>query len=96
MIKFVSDLWQVVFSPGTSVFSTNKTDRHDITESGVKYNNTIVDKVCQLLASSPLLHRITLDSLSHNKMAHQDALETEIVFTVVFSILKFTLNKPAY
>jgi len=29
-------------------------------------------------------------------MAHQDALETEIVFTVAFSILKFTLNKPAY
>ena len=33
VIKFVSDLWQVGgFFPGTPVSSTNKTDRHDITE----------------------------------------------------------------
>jgi hypothetical protein len=33
VIKFVSDLRQVCgFFPGTSVSSTNKTDRHDITE----------------------------------------------------------------
>jgi hypothetical protein len=33
MIKFVSDLRQVGgFSLGTPVSSTNKTDRHDITE----------------------------------------------------------------
>jgi hypothetical protein len=34
VIKFVSDLRQVGrwFSPGTPVSSTNKTDRHDITE----------------------------------------------------------------
>jgi hypothetical protein len=33
VIKFVSDLQQVgVFFPGTPVSSTNKTDRHDITE----------------------------------------------------------------
>ena len=33
MIKFVSDLRQVGwFSTGTPVSSTNKTDRHDITE----------------------------------------------------------------
>ena len=33
MIKFVSDLWQVGgFSMGTPVSSTNKTDRHEITE----------------------------------------------------------------
>jgi len=33
VIKFVSDLWQVDgFFPGTPVSSTNKTDRHDITE----------------------------------------------------------------
>jgi hypothetical protein len=31
--KFVIDLWQVRwFSPDTLVFSTNKTDRYDITE----------------------------------------------------------------
>jgi hypothetical protein len=33
MIKFVSDLQQAGgFCPGTPVSSTNKTDRHDITE----------------------------------------------------------------
>ena len=33
VIKFVSDFRQVGwFSPGTPVFSTNKTDRHNITE----------------------------------------------------------------
>jgi hypothetical protein len=33
VIKFVSDLRQVgVFSPGTPVSSTNKTDCHNITE----------------------------------------------------------------
>ena len=34
MIKFVSDLREVggLFSPGTPVSSTDKTDRHDITE----------------------------------------------------------------
>ena len=30
VIKFVSDLRQVVVSPGTPVSSTNKTDRHGI------------------------------------------------------------------
>jgi hypothetical protein len=28
------------FSPGLPVSSTNKADRHDITESGVKYHQT--------------------------------------------------------
>jgi hypothetical protein len=32
MIKFVSDLRQVGGFPGTLVSSTNKTDRHDITD----------------------------------------------------------------
>jgi hypothetical protein len=42
-IKFVSDLWQVCgFSPGTLVSSTNKTERHDITEILLKVtSNTI-------------------------------------------------------
>jgi hypothetical protein len=35
VIKFVSDLQQVVFS-GPSVFFTNKTDRHDIAEIFLK------------------------------------------------------------
>jgi hypothetical protein len=37
MIKFVSDLRQGrLFSHGTPVSSTNKTDRHDITEKLLK------------------------------------------------------------
>jgi hypothetical protein len=32
MIKFISDLQQVVVFPGIPVSSTNETDRHDITE----------------------------------------------------------------
>ena len=33
VIKFVSDLRQVdSFAPGVPVFSSNKTDRHDVTE----------------------------------------------------------------
>jgi len=28
------------FSPGIPVLSTNKTDRHDIAESGVKHHNS--------------------------------------------------------
>jgi hypothetical protein len=43
VIKFVSDLWKVgVFSQGTPVSSTNKTDHHDITEILLKVTlNTI-------------------------------------------------------
>ena len=36
VIKFVSDLRQVCFSQGTPASSTNKTDRHDITEISLK------------------------------------------------------------
>ena len=45
-IMFVSDLWQVGgFSVGTSVSSTNKTDRHDIVEIFLKLAlNTINPK----------------------------------------------------
>ena len=39
VIKFVSDLWQIWFSPGTPVSSTNKTGCHNIVESGVKHHN---------------------------------------------------------
>jgi hypothetical protein len=42
VIKFVSDLRQLRFSPGTPVSSNNKTDRHDITEILLKVTlNTI-------------------------------------------------------
>ena len=37
MMKFISDLRQVGgFPPGTPVSSTNKTDRHDISENFLK------------------------------------------------------------
>jgi hypothetical protein len=44
VIKFISDLRQVGgFRPGTPVSSTNKTDRHDITEILLKVAlNTII------------------------------------------------------
>jgi len=42
LIKFVSDLRQSCFSPGTPVSSTNKTDRHDIPKILLKVTlNTI-------------------------------------------------------
>jgi hypothetical protein len=41
VIKFVSDLRQVRFSPGPPVSSINKTDCHDITEIILKPNQTI-------------------------------------------------------
>jgi hypothetical protein len=42
VIKFISDLRQVGVFPGTPVSSTNKTDRHDITEILLKVTlNTI-------------------------------------------------------
>jgi hypothetical protein len=47
VIKFVSDLREVGawFSPGNPVFSTNKTDRHDIAEILLKVAlNTIKQK----------------------------------------------------
>jgi hypothetical protein len=43
VIKFVSDLRQVWFSPGTPVFSNNKTDRHDITEILLKRALTTIN-----------------------------------------------------
>ena len=41
VIKFVSYLQQLWFSPGTPVSSTNETERHDITEILLKVLNTI-------------------------------------------------------
>jgi len=42
VIKFVSDLRQVGFSPGNMVSCTNKTDRHDVPEILLKMTlNTI-------------------------------------------------------
>jgi hypothetical protein len=47
--KFVSDLLQVWFSLGTPVSSTNKTDRHDITEILLKVALNIIKLITDLL-----------------------------------------------
>jgi hypothetical protein len=45
VIKFVSDLRQVgVFFPGTLVSTTNKTDRHDVTEIFLKVALNIINQ----------------------------------------------------
>jgi hypothetical protein len=62
VVKCVSELWW--FSPGTQVSSTNKTDRHDITEILLKVAlNTINQQSnCMLLFRRTLTFcgRITL------------------------------------
>ena len=47
VVKFVSDLRQVgrLFSPGTPVSSSNKTDRHDITEILLKVALSTIDQI---------------------------------------------------
>jgi hypothetical protein len=47
VIKFVSDLRQVGrwFSPGTPVSSSNKTDRHDITEILLKVALSTINQI---------------------------------------------------
>ena len=48
MIKFVSDVRQVRFSPGTPVSSTNETDRLDITEILLKVALNTINPTNQL------------------------------------------------
>jgi hypothetical protein len=56
-IKFASDLWHGrCFSPGTPVSSTNKSDRHDITE--------ILSKVGKIPEKTTDLSQVT-DKLYH-------------------------------
>jgi hypothetical protein len=50
--RLVSDLRQVKFSPGTSVFSTNKTDRHDITEILLKVALNTIKQTNQKVVST--------------------------------------------
>jgi hypothetical protein len=60
MIKFVSDLCQVGgFSPGTLVSSTNKTDRHDITEILLKVALNTITSLRRLVL--PLMAYLILD-----------------------------------
>ena len=48
MIKFVSDVRQVGFSPGTPVSSTNETDRLDIAEILLKVALSTINPTNQL------------------------------------------------
>ena len=69
VIKFVSDMAGQWFSPGTPVSSTNKTDRHDITEILLKVvlNTITLVKVVVLYQGPPFtqifLHTLTLNNL---------------------------------
>ena len=63
MIKFVSDLLGRWFSPGPPVSSTNKTDRHDMTEILLKVAfNTIkqTNKLKILFIQDPGLFRVQI------------------------------------
>jgi hypothetical protein len=60
VIKFVSDLRQVCFSLGTPASSTNKTDRHDITEISLK---AVLDLNKERAYVIPLVRPITIPHL---------------------------------
>ena len=63
VIKFVSDLGQVWFSPGPSVSSTNKTDRLDITEILLKVALNIIKQTNILkLIELPGIHNVVKPS----------------------------------
>ena len=74
VIKFVSDLWLVWFSPGTPVSSNNKTDRHDITEIllEVALNTITLTPLCQsrVIVGNPQL--ITFRLLSNSSWLRFD------------------------
>jgi len=64
MIKFVMDLWQVGGIPGPPVSSTNKTDRHGITEILLKVAlNTIMQSIRIFLCSEKMAWNITFHGL---------------------------------
>ena len=91
MIKFVSDLRQVGrwLSPGTLVSSTNKADRHDITEillkvaiSTIKQTNNCTDDnkmnpvIDQILLNIPLVNNYQVnDYRSHQTIEYKHRLQ---------------------
>jgi hypothetical protein len=68
VIKFNSDLRQVSFSVGTPVSSTNKTDRHNITEILMKVASIDFD-ICKLSSSRLLTLSQSRMIVSSNIMA---------------------------
>jgi hypothetical protein len=79
VIKFVSDLRQVGrwFSPGPPVSSTNKTDRHDITEILLKVVlNTIKQTNIQCSWKQ-----------TENSRSMQDATRSRIIFSFLNAVI---------
>jgi len=68
-IKFVSDLPHRWFSPGPSVSSTNRTDRHDITKILLK---VAINTIKQTNKQKHTKNRIFMNLKSH---------ETDMMFT---------------
>ena len=63
VIKFVSDLQQVAFYPGTSVSSTNKPDRQDITEILLK---VALNTITLILESKFVFHGLLAMNSQHD------------------------------
>ena len=102
VIKFVSDLRQVggflrilQFPPGTPISSTNKSDRHDITDillkvalNTIKQTNNLGWFVSGLLQVGGFLRVLPISST--NKTDHHDI--TEILLKVALNTIKQTNN----
>jgi len=74
VIKFACDLWQgMLFSPGTLVTSTNKTDRHNITEILLKVG----------------LNTTTPHRQKHSITYYQTSIPTLVQTSTRFSLLEF-------
>jgi hypothetical protein len=65
VIKFVGDLRQVWFSPGTTVSSTNKSYRHDITEILLKVTLNTTTLTLQAVNLTYFYNQIVIVSYSN-------------------------------
>jgi hypothetical protein len=76
VIKFVSDLRQVgVFFPGTLVSTTNKTDRHDVTEIFLKVAlNTINQPANQMFAFTESFDKFNYHTITATTAPRSDIL----------------------
>ena len=94
VIKFVSDLRQVGgFFPGTLVSTTNKTDRHDVTEIFLKVAlNTINQPANQMFAFTESFEKtktseeyvFTITNLLISNYWHTLQYANVIIFPIVF------------
>jgi hypothetical protein len=80
VIKFVSDLRQVVASPGTQVFSTILTDCHDIAEILLK------------VALNTITHKPNLIVTLHNSLDRVISLRHFTYIQLAFKIYKLKVG----